>query len=63
MPIKSPSKKQSKKEFMSSCMADLSKEFPDNKQRAAVCYSKWDEKKSKASVIANDGDDDEVIFE
>jgi len=62
MPIPSPSKKQSKDDFISSCMIDLSKEFPDEKQRAAVCYSQWEEKKSKASIITNEGEKLEAIF-
>lgn len=61
MPIPTPSKKESKNEFISSCMSELSKEFPDQKQRAAVCYSKWSDKKSNASIIFED-DSDEVIF-
>lgn len=30
-------------EFISRCMGDstMNKEFPDEKQRAAVCYSQW----------------------
>jgi hypothetical protein len=62
MPIPSPSKKQSKDDFISSCMTDLSKEFPNQKQRAAVCYSQWEQKKSKASVVTNEGEPSETIF-
>lgn len=61
MPISPPSKKESKNEFISSCMSELSKEFPNQKQRAAVCYSKWSDKKSNASIIFEDGDD-EIIY-
>ena len=62
MPIKSPKSKQSKNDFISSCMSDLSQEFPDQKQRAAVCYSKWSDKKSKASVIVEKDDGDEEVY-
>lgn len=62
MPIPTPSKKESKDDFVSSCMSDLSKDFPDQKQRAAVCYSKWEDKKSKASVIVTDDKDKEFLF-
>jgi hypothetical protein len=65
MPLPIPNKKsQSKKDFISSCMADptMNKDFSDNKQRAAVCYSQWEKKKSKASVLY-ENKDDEVIFE
>ena len=49
MPIPSP-KGEPKKNFLSKCMADsvMVKEFPDEKQRFAVCQSKW--KKSKGTV-------------
>jgi len=41
MPLPSPKEDQEKGEFVSSCMSDpdMIKEFPDSKQRAAVCYS------------------------
>jgi hypothetical protein len=54
MPLITPSKteKQSEKgkqEFISRCMGDetINKDFPDQKQRAAVCYSQWDRAKKK----------------
>ena len=48
MPLPSPKGNQEKDNFISSCMGDskMKKEFPDSKQRAAVCHSKW--KKAKA---------------
>ena len=49
MPIPSP-KGEPKKNFLSKCMGDsvMVKEFPNEKQRYAVCQSKW--KKSKGTV-------------
>ena len=49
MPIPSP-KGEPKKNFLSKCMADsvMVKEFPDEKQRYAVCQSKW--KKSESTI-------------
>ena len=41
----------------------MNKDFSDNKQRAAVCYSQWANKKSKASVVYQGDDDDEIIYE
>lgn len=41
MPIPKPKKDQKKDEFISSCMSILNEEYPDNKQRAAVCFSQW----------------------
>ena len=49
MPL--PKKKEGEKrgDFMKRCMSDsiTRKEFPDGKQRAAVCYSRFDLKKKK----------------
>jgi len=46
MPLPIPQKDQTRLEFVGSCMANkaMKKEFPDNKQRAAVCYGQWSEK-------------------
>ena len=42
MPLPSRKDGEDRKQFMSRCMADpkVSKEYPDNKQRVAVCISK-----------------------
>lgn len=50
MPLPKPSKKEKQSEFVSKCMGDpmMNKDFPNQKQRAAVCYSQFS-KKSKAS--------------
>ena len=49
MPLPSPKGLQDKDEFLSSCMGSdkMNSEFPDPKQRYAVCQSQW--KKAKAS--------------
>lgn len=39
-PIPSPSG-ESESEFISKCMSQLNEEFPDQSQRAAVCYKAW----------------------
>lgn len=43
MPLPSPNKGQSQDEFISMCMSNdvMQKEFPDQKQRSAVCFSQW----------------------
>ncbi|KKK75351.1 hypothetical protein LCGC14_2874590, partial [marine sediment metagenome] len=48
MPIPSPHKDEEKKKFLERCMSDeiMLKDFPDEKQRFAVCNTQWDEKKS-----------------
>jgi hypothetical protein len=49
MPLPKPSEKQSKEEFISSCMGSdvMNKEFPNNSQRYAVCQSQWQRSKKK----------------
>jgi hypothetical protein len=63
MPIPSPKKSEKQGDFISRCMGDetMNKEFPDQKQRSAVCYSQF--KKAKASAVATIGfDKDEVLI-
>ena len=64
MRLPSPSGKQDKGGFISSCMSNdnMKKEFPDQKQRAAVCYSQFKKAASKAAVIVSNPWDDEDIF-
>ena len=49
MPIPKPKKGQKEQEYMSRCMGDetMKKEFPDQKQRVAVCLTQV--RRSKAS--------------
>lgn len=63
MPLAKPTKKESKKEFIARCMSDekTKKEFPNNKQRLAVCNTQWDEKKEKSTASVKIGDE-EIIF-
>ena len=54
MPLPKPSKKETEQEFVSRCMGDdmMNKDFKDQKQRAAVCYSQYRKRtknKSEAS--------------
>lgn len=50
MPLPTPNPKEKNSDFMNRCMSYLSdkKEFKDNKQRAAVCYSQVARKKKKS---------------
>lgn len=43
MPLPKPSKKETEQEFIGRCMGDdmMNKDFKDQKQRAAVCYSQY----------------------
>jgi len=49
MPLPSKQDGEKRGDFIKRCMSDETtrKEFPDGKQRAAVCYSQYDKKKSK----------------
>lgn len=40
----------------------MNKEFPDVKQRAAVCFQKWKDKKSKSDCIVDDGNDETIYM-
>ncbi len=40
MPLPKPRSGENEQEFISRCMSEIADEFPDEKQRAAVCYSK-----------------------
>lgn len=66
MPIPSPSKNQDQDSFMQDCMGDptMNKDYKDQKQRAAICYRQYSERKKKKSTaseevkwsdVANDG--------
>jgi hypothetical protein len=46
MPLPKPRKGQKQDAFISSCMGNdtMKKEYPDNKQRLAVCHSQWNRK-------------------
>jgi len=43
MPLPKPSKKETEQEFINRCMGDdmMLKDFKDQKQRVAVCYSQY----------------------
>jgi hypothetical protein len=48
MPRKyAPRKGESKEDFIARCMKDGAKEYPDTKQRAAICYSIWRRRRPK----------------
>ena len=49
MPLPTKSNGETRGKFIKRCMVDpvTRKEFPDAKQRAAVCYSQYDRKKKK----------------
>jgi hypothetical protein len=50
MPIPTPKKGENQKAFVSRCMSTkaMIQEFSDKKQRAAVCYQKWRDRKKES---------------
>jgi hypothetical protein len=53
MPIPKPKDGESQKEFISRCMGDktMNKEYPDQKQRAGVCYDSWRKPKKEGKLL------------
>lgn len=47
MPLPKPDPEETEKEFIGRCMADetMVKDYDDNKQRVAICYSLWNKSK------------------
>jgi hypothetical protein len=66
MPLPKPEANENQQDFISRCMANdvMNSEFPEQDQRAGVCYSQWREEhkleeeciptKSKWSINPND---------
>lgn len=54
MPLPTPHDGEKQEEFVSRCMGDkvMNTDYPDQKQRAAVCYSQWREKDTKKASSA-----------
>lgn len=51
MPLPKPNENEKEQAFVSRCMGNptMNKEYPDQKQRAAICYSQFRRKKAKGS--------------
>lgn len=64
MPLPSKKEGESKKDFLQRCMGNptSNKDFPDNKQRYAVCNDIWSKKTEKAKANVATIGDDEFIF-
>jgi len=54
MPIPSPENNEDKRKFIERCMSSevMKKDYPDSKQRVAVCYSQT-KKKSRGSILVD----------
>jgi len=46
MPIPKPRENEGRNEFVSRCMSNdvMKREYPDAKQRVAICYAAWRKK-------------------
>lgn len=64
MPLPSPKGKEKQSDFVSRCMGDntMGKDFKDQKQRAAVCYSQWKKAKASADVVLGSGENEILII-
>jgi len=54
MPIPKPNENEGQDEFMSRCMSDkiMLSEFPEQEQRAAVCYRQWSRRGGLEGALA-----------
>jgi len=52
MPLPVPERGENRQKFIQRCMSDdvMKKEFPEQKQRVAVCYSQWKIAKKRGKV-------------
>ena len=62
MPIPNPSKTETKNEFISRCTSSLSDEYKDNKQRLAICFQKWEDRKKEADATLIINGEETVFF-
>lgn len=55
MPLPKPRKNEAQNEFISRCMASdvIQNDFPNQKQRVAVCFSQWKTAKKKQKMKAS----------
>lgn len=53
MPLPTPRKDEEKNDFISRCMGNdtMKKEYPDQKQRTAICYQQWRDKNKKGITL------------
>ncbi len=63
MPIPTPRKGQSREAFISQCMHSIGNEYDDKKQALAICYQRYADKKAKASLIFEHGNDETIYVD
>jgi hypothetical protein len=59
MPLPKPNPDEQEKEFVSRCMSNetMKKEYPDQKQRVAVCFSQYKRRKQANGGVEPNWDD------
>jgi len=64
MALPLPRNKEKKKDFISRCISEVSKDpkFKDSPQRIAICYTQFDEAKSKASILGGVDEEEFLVF-
>lgn len=62
-PLPTPNDGQSKEDFMSACMLNLNDEYPDEAQRAAICYAQWGEKNKEEDKVETCEEDNEEVMD
>jgi phage head maturation protease len=63
MPLPTPNEGETEQEFISRCMGDdtANEDFPEQQQRAAVCYRQWRGEKAVNALKAISRTDDELV--
>lgn len=63
MPLPTPKGKEKRGDFVSRCIGDktTAKDFPDQKQRIAICYSQWEKARKAAGAIVGSGENEVLI--
>ena len=56
MPLPTPNPSEDREAFTGRCMGNPTAlaDFPDESQRAAVCYAQWRDEKVRAAMLALD---------
>jgi hypothetical protein len=64
MPLPQPNKNEKQGDFISRCAGNetMNKDFPDQKQRVAVCYSQWKEAKAVSIASVGEGHNEVLIL-
>lgn len=59
MPLPNPNPSEKQNDFVSRCMSSsiMNSDYPDQKQRAVICYSQYKKRKSSNSSQEPDWDD------